>query len=138
MTKLILALIAGTIFGLGLAISQMINPNKVLAFLDIAGDWDPSLALVMAGALSVAIAGFRWARRHEKPVFGSRFHITLKTALDKPLLSGAALFGVGWGMTGYCPGPAFANLALGSREAILMVISIYAGFWAAGLLNGKS
>jgi len=138
MTKLILALIAGTIFGLGLAISQMINPNKVLAFLDIAGDWDPSLALVMAGALSVAIAGFRWARRHEKPVLGSRFHITLKTALDKPLLSGAALFGMGWGMTGYCPGPAFASLALGSQEAHLMVISIYAGFWAAGLLNGKN
>lgn len=138
MMKMILALIAGLIFGLGLAVSQMINPDKVLGFLDIAGDWDPSLALVMAGALSVAIAGFRWARRHEKPVLGSRFHITVKTALDQPLLAGAALFGIGWGMTGYCPGPAFASLTLGSREAILMVIGIYAGFWAAGLLTGKS
>ncbi|MBS4051244.1 MAG: YeeE/YedE family protein [Methylomonas sp.] len=138
MTKIILALIAGTIFGLGLAVSQMVNPNKVLAFLDIAGDWDPSLALVMAGALAVAATGFRWARRHEKPVLGSRFHITLKTALDRPLLAGAALFGVGWGMTGFCPGPAFASMALGNREAIVMVACIYAGFWAAGLLNGKN
>ena len=135
MIKLILALITGTIFGLGLAISQMINPNKVLGFLDIAGDWDPSLALVMAGALAVAIPCFRWARRHEKPVFGSHFHITNKVALDKPLLIGSALFGIGWGMTGYCPGPAFASMALGNFEAIIMVVSIYAGFWAAGLVN---
>lgn len=135
MIKLILALLSGIIFGLGLSISQMTNPDKVLGFLDISGNWDPSLALVMVGALAVSITGFRWVRQHDKPIFGSRFHITSKTALDKQLLSGAAVFGVGWGMTGYCPGPAFASMALGNTEAILMVISIYAGFWAAGFLN---
>lgn len=135
MIKLILALIAGIIFGLGLSVSQMINPDKVLGFLDISGNWDPSLALVMAGALAVAIPGFNWVRRHHKPLLGSRFHITGKTLLDKPLLGGAALFGIGWGMTGYCPGPAFASLAFGHQEAVVMVISIYAGFWAAGLFN---
>jgi uncharacterized membrane protein YedE/YeeE len=135
MIKLILALIAGIIFGLGLSVSQMINPDKVLGFLDISGNWDPSLALVMAGALAVAIPGFKWARRHDTPLLGSRFHITNKSRLDKPLLSGAALFGIGWGMTGYCPGPAFASLALGNQEAVIMVVSIYAGFWVAGLLN---
>ena len=135
MIKLILALIAGITFGLGLSVSQMINPDKVLGFLDISGNWDPSLALVMAGALAVAIPSFKWARRHAKPVLGSRFHITGKTLLDKPLISGAALFGIGWGMTGYCPGPAFASLALGNQEALIMVASIYAGFWAAGFFN---
>lgn len=135
MMKLIVSCLAGILFGLGLAISQMIDPNKVLGFLDITGNWDPSLALVMGGALGVAIPGFRWARRHEKPILGSRFHVTVKTALDKPLLTGAALFGIGWGMTGYCPGPAFAAIGLGSQEALLMVVSIYAGSWAAGLLN---
>ena len=137
MIKLILALIAGTIFGLGLSVSQMVNPDKVLSFLDIGGNWDPSLALVMAGALAVAIIGFRWVRKQDKPILGSRFHITAKTALDKPLLLGAVIFGIGWGMTGYCPGPAFASLALGNQEAIVMVVSIYAGFWAAGLFNSK-
>ncbi|OAI14362.1 YeeE/YedE family protein [Methylomonas lenta] len=135
MMKLVLALIAGIIFGLGLSVSQMINPDKVLGFLDISGNWDPSLALVMAGALAVAIPGFKWVRRHDKPLLGSRFHITVKSLLDKPLISGAALFGIGWGMTGYCPGPAFASLSLGNQEAVIMVVSIYAGFWAAGFLN---
>lgn len=138
MSKLIVALIAGLVFGAGLSVSQMINPDKVLGFLDITGDWDPSLALVMAGALAVAMTGFKWARRHDKPLFDSHFHLTSKTALDKPLLLGAALFGIGWGMTGYCPGPAFASMAIGNQEAVVMVISIYAGFWAAGLFNGKS
>lgn len=138
MNILLIALLAGGIFGLGLSVSQMINPDKVLGFLDITGDWDPSLALVMAGALAVAMPGLLWARRHDKPVFDSRFHVTDKIALDKALLTGAALFGIGWGMTGYCPGPAFASLAIGNQEALLMVVSIYAGFWAAGWLSRKS
>jgi len=138
MMKFILALVAGLLFGLGLSVSQMVNPDKVLNFLDVAGSWDPSLALVMMGALAVGITGFRWARKHDKPVLGSRFHITDKTALDKPLVFGAAIFGVGWGMTGYCPGPAFAGIALGNQEAFVMVASIYAGFWAAGFLLDKA
>ncbi|MGR8932287.1 MAG: DUF6691 family protein [Gammaproteobacteria bacterium] len=135
MMKLVFALLSGVIFGLGLSVSQMINPDKVLRFLDISGEWDPSLALVMAGALAIAIPSFHWARKHDKPVLGSRFHITIRTLLDKPLMIGSALFGVGWGMTGYCPGPAFASMALGNREAILMVVCIYAGSWVAGQLN---
>jgi Predicted transporter component len=138
MNLLFSALLSGVIFGLGLSISQMINPDKVLGFLDIAGDWDPSLALVMAGALAVAMPCFRWARRHDKPVLDSRFHVTDKAALDKALLTGAAIFGIGWGMTGYCPGPAFASIAIGNREALLMVTSIYAGFWAAGFFNRRN
>lgn len=138
MMNFVLALATGSLFGIGLSVSQMINPDKVLSFLDISGDWDPSLAMVMAGALTVAFWGFRWVRQQTHPVLDTHFHITDKTALDKPLLIGSALFGIGWGMTGYCPGPAFAGIALGNQEAILMVISIYAGFWAAGLLNKKS
>jgi len=138
MMNLILALLAGSLFGMGLSISQMINPDKVLGFLDIFGQWDASLAMVMIGALTVGFFGFRWIRRLEKPILDDRFHITDKTNLDKPLLIGAALFGIGWGMTGYCPGPAFASIALGNQEALLMVISIYAGFWAAGWLNNKT
>lgn len=137
MINLFSALVAGLMFGAGLFVSNMIDPNKVLGFLDIAGDWDPSLALVMAGALAVAIPGFRWVRKQGRPVLDSRFHVTDRTELDLSLLIGAAIFGIGWGMTGYCPGPAVANLALGNAEALLMVISIYAGFWIAGRLARK-
>ncbi len=132
MMLLITACLSGIIFGLGLSISQMIQPDKVLGFLDIAGDWDPSLAAVMTGALLIAFPGFRWVRAQSKPLLEPRFHITDKTRPDKPLLIGAAMFGIGWGMTGYCPGPAFASIALGNPEALLMVAAIYAGFWAAG------
>lgn len=137
MINLLSALIAGLVFGAGLSVSNMIDPNKVLGFLDIAGDWDPSLALVMAGALAVAIPGFRWVRKQQRPVLDIRFHVTDKTELDRPLLIGAAIFGIGWGMTGYCPGPAVANLAIGNAEALLMVVSVYAGFWIAGRLPRK-
>ncbi len=137
MNLLITAGLCGIIFGLGLSISQMVQPEKVLGFLDIAGDWDPSLAVVMVGALSMAFPGFRWVRSLEKPLLEPRFHITDKSRPDKPLLIGATLFGMGWGMTGYCPGPAFAGIALFNPEALLMVTAIYAGFWAAGRFNTK-
>lgn len=137
MNRLMLALLSGVVFGLGLSLSQMINPDKVLGFLDISGSWDPSLALVMVGALTIAMPGFQWIRRQPKPLLDNEFHITAKTQLDKPLLIGAALFGIGWGMTGYCPGPAFASLALGNQEALYMVLSIYAGFSAASFFSRK-
>lgn len=137
MNRLMLALLSGVVFGLGLSMSQMINPDKVLGFLDISGSWDPSLALVMVGALTIAMPGFQWIRRQPKPLLDNEFHITAKTQLDKPLLIGAALFGIGWGMTGYCPGPAFASLALGNQEALYMVLSIYAGFSAASFFSRK-
>lgn len=129
----LVALVIGALFGFGLAVSQMINPDKVLGFLDVAGDWDPSLMLVMIGALGIAVPGFRWLRRcQQKPLLEARFHITDKTALEANLLFGAAIFGIGWGMTGYCPGPAVAGLPLGNPETWLMVVSVYAGFGLAG------
>jgi len=126
----IVALLAGIIFGLGLAISQMMNPNKVLNFLDITGNWDPSLAFVMMGALGVGILSFRFILKRPAPLFDDAFHVSLKSNVDKPLVIGSAIFGIGWGMTGYCPGPAFASLGLVSTEAAIMVISIYAGFFS--------
>jgi len=135
--KALFAFLAGLLFGVGLALSEMVNPKKVLAFLDVSGNWDPSLALVMAGALAVAVTGFRWVLRQHKPIFASRFHLTDKTGPDRRLLMGAALFGVGWGLTGYCPGPAFAGIGLGNTDAIVMVLGIYAGFGVANFLGRK-
>lgn len=111
MTAALAALAAGLLFGLGLAVSQMANPAKVLAFLDLAGRWDPSLALVMAGALAVTIPGYRLVLRRPKPVLAAKFGLPTATAIDWRLLAGAAVFGAGWGLVGFCPGPAIASLA---------------------------
>ena len=133
----LVALLAGIIFGLGLALSQMIDPNKVLNFLDVSGNWDPSLAFVMMGALAVTMVTFRFILKREAPVFESDFHVSKQTIINKPLIIGAAVFGIGWGMTGYCPGPAFASLGLFSMEGVLMVVAIYAGFFAERYLVRK-
>jgi uncharacterized membrane protein YedE/YeeE len=123
------ALGAGVLFGAGLVVSQMIDPAKVLAFLDIAGRWDPSLALVMIGALAVAIPGFRLARAGAAPLLGGRFDAPTARAIDGRLLVGAAIFGVGWGLVGFCPGPAIAALAFGRPEALVFVLAMLAGAW---------
>lgn len=133
----LVALLAGIIFGLGLALSQMIDPNKVLNFLDVSGNWDPSLAFVMMGALMVTMVTFRFILKRSAPVFESGFHVSKQTIINKPLIVGAAVFGVGWGMTGYCPGPAVASLGLFSMEGVLMVVAIYAGFFAERYLVRK-
>lgn len=125
----IVALLAGIIFGLGLALSQMVNPVKVLNFLDVAGDWDPSLAFVMIGALLVTMLSFRIILKREQPIFETGFHVTKKNMIDRPLLLGASIFGIGWGLAGYCPGPAVASFGLLSVEAVVMVVAIYAGFF---------
>ena len=127
MPALLAALGAGVVFGIGLVISQMIDPGKVLAFLDIAGKWDPSLALVMAGALAVAIPGFRLTGARQAPIFGGRFDQARQRVIDGRLLAGAALFGVGWGLVGFCPGPAIAALAFGKEEAVVFVIAMLTG-----------
>ena len=126
----LVALLAGIIFGLGLALSQMIDPNKVLNFLDVTGNWDPSLAFVMMGALAVSMLSFRFIFKRSAPVLESGFHVSRKSIINRPLLLGAGLFGIGWGMTGYCPGPAVASLGLLSVEGIVMVAAIYAGFFS--------
>ncbi|MEM5516258.1 DUF6691 family protein [Henriciella sp. AS95] len=123
MARNVAALFAGLIFGLGLVISQMVNPAKVIAFLDIFGDWDPSLALVMGGALLVTAIGYRlvWTRR--RPFFESKFLLPGNRQVDSKLAIGAVLFGIGWGLVGLCPGPAITAITLGGWEA--------AGFLAA-------
>lgn len=121
------AFATGLIFGAGLTISDMINPGRVLAFLDVAGDWDPSLAFVMGGALIPAAVGFWIARRMRTPLFDKRFYIPENRTLDRQLIAGGALFGVGWGLVGLCPGPALAGLVLARWEIWLFALAMLAG-----------
>ena len=121
------ALASGLLFGLGLAVSQMTNPMKVLGFLDIAGDWDPSLALVMAGAVAVSFVAFRIARSRTASFLGEAFQIPTRRDIDVPLALGAMLFGVGWGLVGLCPGPAITALVSGQRKAFLFLGAMLAG-----------
>ncbi len=121
------ALLSGLLFGLGLAVSQMVNPHKVQAFLDVTGDWDPSLALVMGGALAVTAIAFRLVLKRKAPVFGTSFAIPTGAVIDRRLLAGAAIFGAGWGLAGYCPGPALAALSRPGIEAVSFVIAMLAG-----------
>ena len=103
--------LAGTVFGAGLAVSGMIDPGKVLAFLDVTGTaWDPSLLFVLGGAVGVTLIAFRWVLRWPGPMLGRRFHLPSLQGIDAPLVLGSAVFGVGWGLSGYCPGPAIASL----------------------------
>jgi len=137
MKQIFVAFTSGILFGLGLSLSQMINPNKVIDFLNIFGNWDPSLAFVMIGALVVAFISFKFILKRSTPILEDDFHISKRSDINKSLLGGAAIFGIGWGMTGYCPGPAFASLGLGNMEAIVMVLSIYAGFFTQNALSSK-
>jgi len=120
-------LACGVVFGAGLAIAGMTNPAKVLAFLDVAGAWDPTLLCVMGGALAVSAAGYAIARRRAHPWLAATFAIPTRSDVDARLLGGAALFGVGWGLVGICPGPALANLARGSVDVFVFVAAMVAG-----------
>jgi uncharacterized membrane protein YedE/YeeE len=138
MGRIIAALGAGILFGLGLSVSRLIDPAKVLGFLDVSGDWDPSLALVMAGALAVTLPVFRLTRALSKPALDARFHMPARRDIELRLVTGAALFGVGWGLVGFCPGPAVASLAFGRWESALFVVAMIVGmaahrFTVAGL-----
>jgi uncharacterized membrane protein YedE/YeeE len=113
----------------------MVDPAKVLAFLDFAGRWDPSLLLVMLGALTAALPGFRVALRRPSPLLGGRFVLPTSTAIDRRLIGGAVLFGVGWGLVGFCPGPAIASLVLGLRESLAFVAAMFAGAWLSRLAS---
>ena len=131
MSRLASALGAGFLFGIGLWVSGMANPKKVLGFLDITGDWDASLMLVMGGAVMVAAVAFRFVLRKEKPFFSETFHLPQKKDIDLPLVAGAAIFGIGWGIAGYCPGPALTALSTLSGESIIFVAAMIVG----GLLH---
>lgn len=129
MKSLLIALIAGLLFGAGLYLSQMVNPDEVLNFLDVAGNWDPALALVMAGALSVTFITFQYLLRGRTHTWlGKELMLPKRTDIDKPLIIGAILFGLGWGLTGYCPGPAIAGLGFAFSDTWVVVSSIVAGF----------
>ena len=132
------AFAAGLLFGLGLAVSGMTDPDKVLAFLDVSGRWDPSLALVMLGALGVALPGFAWIRRRgSASACGDPLQLPAATRIDARLLGGSALFGIGWGIAGYCPGPALANLAHGTLEPFAFVAALVAGSQLARLAGDR-
>lgn len=122
-----LSLVAGFLFGLGLALSGMTRPAKVIGFLDFFGSWDPTLAFVMAGALGAYALAYRWVMRRFQPLFEPVFYIPEKKRPDAPLLIGAALFGVGWGLGGFCPGPAVVSLASGAGEPFLFGAAMLAG-----------
>lgn len=130
MPRLLVAIASSLLFGLGLTVSGMINPAKVLGFLDLAGDWDPSLAFVMAGAIPVAALGFALARRRPAPLCATTFSGPTKTRVDARLVVGAVLFGVGWGLVGYCPGSALASLGFGGWRALLFVAAMLVGMGA--------
>ena len=125
--RLVAALLAGCVFGAGLAFADMTNPAKVQNFLDFFGSWDPSLAFVMGVALAVAAVGFAVSRRRPAPLFGEAFEFPTRRDLDAELLGGAALFGVGWGLAGFCPGPALAALVEGVSAVYAFVLAMLAG-----------
>jgi uncharacterized protein len=138
MRQLIAAGLSGVLFGLGLTISGMIDPAKVLGFLDIAGDWDPSLLLVLGGAVVTATIGFRLVQRRSAPLFAKRFHLPSPAAIDAKLILGATLFGVGWGLVGLCPGPAMAALLADGWQVALFAAAMLLGMvgfrWQSRLL----
>lgn len=130
--------LSGLIFGLGLIVSGLINPEKVLDFLDVAGSWDPSLAITMAVAVAVTAIGYRLAFARGKPMLSAAFQLPLASAIDARLLGGAALFGIGWGLVGYCPGPAIAALWLGSPSTITFIAAMLAGMAIARQLTATT
>jgi len=135
MRDLLLGLALGALFGLGLALAGMTDPAVVLGFLDPLGAWNPALAFVMAAALAVTALGFALARRRGRPLLAAELRWPTATALDGRLLGGAALFGLGWGLAGYCPGPALASLAAGQSGTLVFVAAMLAGMLLVRLLD---
>ena len=140
---LISSLVAGLLFSLGLVVSGMTQPAKVIGFLDLGGllkgiswqaqpgFWDPSLALVMGGALMVTLLAFAITPKRNRPWVSEKFHLPTKNDIDSKLLAGSALFGIGWGLAGYCPGPGLASLLIGGLDALAFVVALLVGMWGA-------
>lgn len=121
------ALLAGVLFGFGLSVSGMLDPVRIQGFLSVIRAWDPSLAFVLGGAVIVAFAGVRLSARMGRPVFGDSFHLPEVTRIDRRLIVGSALFGIGWGLGGFCPGPAIASLSIGLWQTWLFALAMIAG-----------
>jgi len=129
----IISLVCGVIFGIGLTVSQMIDPAKVLGFLNIFGDWDPSLAFVMIGALIISSPFFHLFKNNNKPIFSEKFSYSQTKEINKKLIVGSSLFGAGWGLAGLCPGPAIASLALLNINSAIFVVTMFIGFYLVKL-----
>ena len=127
MSRLLVAIVCGVLFGAGMVVSDMSNPARVLAFLDVTGAWDPSLAFVMGGALIPSSLAYLIRRRMVAPVAADDFHVPEGRRIDRPLIGGAILFGLGWGLVGLCPGPALAALTTGAWQAVAFVVAMIAG-----------
>ena len=134
--RIFMALVAGLVFGIGLIVSGMSNPAKVIGFLDLAGKWDPSLALVMAGAIAVSFVPFQLAARRSRSVLGEPMRLPTASDIDRRLVLGALTFGAGWGLAGYCPGPALASLLSGSAKPVVFVAAMIGGMLLFQLLDG--
>ncbi|MEO1107925.1 MAG: DUF6691 family protein [Pseudomonadota bacterium] len=133
--KHLFALVTGLVFGAGIAISGMMDPAKVLNFFDVAGTWDPSLIFVMGGALVVTFIGYRLVWHRPAPLFEHRFQLPVSTQIDNKLIGGAALFGIGWGIAGFCPGAAIPALGTGRWEVVLFLASVIGGFYLRRLIS---
>ncbi len=131
------ALVSGLVFGIGMAISGMTNTERVQGFLDLAGAWDPTLAFVMGGGLIVTFIGYKFVLKNPAPIFGDTFHLPTKTDIDKTLLIGAVLFGAGWGLVGYCPGPAIAGLSYAYPTTLLFVPTMLVGLFLARVISKR-
>jgi uncharacterized membrane protein YedE/YeeE len=131
------SLLAGLIFGLGLIISGMANPAKVLGFLDLAGNWDPSLVFVMGGAIAIGIVAFAVARRRTLSLLGTEMRLPTARHIDRRLISGSVLFGIGWGIAGFCPGPALVSLGTGEVKALVFVLAMLVGMGLYELLERR-
>lgn len=135
MPRIAMALFIGLLFGTGIAISGMANPAKVLNFFDFAGSWDPSLIFVMGGALGVTALGYLLVFRRKRPVMEQRFHLPANRSIDMPLVAGSAIFGVGWGITGFCPGGAIPALGLFEPDAVIFFAAMTGGIVLASALR---
>ncbi|MFV8797888.1 DUF6691 family protein [Yersinia sp. LJYL362] len=133
--NLLFSLLAGLVFGLGLIVAGMANPAKVLGFLDIGGLWDPSLALVMAAAVMVATLGFGWAKKRKTSLLGQPLNLPTSTRIDRRLIGGSVLFGIGWGLAGICPGPALVLLGAGMYKGIIFAAAMVAGMAIFSLIE---
>jgi uncharacterized membrane protein YedE/YeeE len=134
--RVLSALLAGLLAGTGLTISGMVNPAVVLGFLDITGDWNPALLFVMVGALAIALPGY-WLLTRRKPVFAERYFLPERRDIDMPLIAGAAIFGVGWGLAGICPGPALTMFGIRPLDALIFVAAMTAGMFLAGFVQKR-
>ena len=134
---MVFSILAGMIFGAGLTLSDMVNPARILNFLDVAGSWDPTLIFVMAGGLAITTLGYRFVFRRKSPLFADKFNLPTQRQIDLPLVGGAALFGVGWGLAGICPGPALTDVATLEPKIFLYIAAMLVGMMVARVFQGR-